>query len=595
MADLGPDFISITSIGEGSYANVYRAQHKEYGYVRAIKVTKQGIDKKILQKFYDECKLLLKIGNGGHPNIVKIYHPQLLEDRAIVEMDYVEGFTLHKFIRRLGFVPIEEVWRFVHDIVGALAYCHVDIYRYLVNPDEDGDKILNDKENGLKYIAKPGMEDFLINKYSVGHNDLHSGNIMRKDLDGSYILLDFGLAIQQDKPVNPTAMREGPGNIQYRAPETFDWGKSGRVIKSSESKCADVYSIGILLFQLLTGQVPFSEKEYGTNVIEQMHKSSNKDLNIFERREKAYKAKYPDGQYTQDYPTELEAIIKKCLDASPDKRYKNAKELLVALNEVKGRDKVDLRDMYRRIETRNIELERQQADLDERIQELEKDLRSCKKEVKLYETKSIATDSINKDLMIKINSHKEEIEQKDKKIEKERKHKQMWRILAFISLIIMCGTCGTLLLYMTKVGPSEDPVPSPPIQEISSESNTTYIDNPIEDVVEPELPGYIPPKQPESPASKMQSSEFRNMTFSGNLQNGIPSGFGTMTFKQPCRIDNHDEQERVAEIGDYIEGQWENGHLIMGHWYGKDKIEKEFIRIGHIEGGYESDYPLYKK
>ena len=52
MVDLGPDFISITHIGGGSYADVYRAQHKEYGYVRAIKVTNnQCTDKKKLQKF----------------------------------------------------------------------------------------------------------------------------------------------------------------------------------------------------------------------------------------------------------------------------------------------------------------------------------------------------------------------------------------------------------------------------------------------------------------------------------------------------------------------------------------------------------------
>lgn len=595
MIDLGPEYISLSNapLGKGGFAKVYLAQHKEFGYIRAIKRTETGIDRKELKKFYEECKLLLKVGNGGHPNIIRVYQPQLHSDYATVEMDYIEGLTLYEFIKRLGFVPIAEIWKFVQDVVGALAYCHVDVYPYLVDPEEDGDKVINDENNGRKYIAKDdNAKDFLINKYGVGHNDLHSANIMRKDIDGSYILLDFGLAIQNDKPVNRTGLREGLGAWEYCAPEKFDWPKLGRAIKTSEVKCADVYSIGILLVQLLTGQVPFSEKEFGTEVIKQMHKSSKKELYIFEKREKAFKSKYPDKEYVRDYPAELEVIVEKCLEASPDKRYKNAKELLVALNEVKARDQTDLRDVHSIIEARNIELEKQQAELDERIQELEKDLRSCKKEVKLYETKSIATDSINKDLMIKINSHKEEIEQKDKKIEKERKHKQMWRILAFISLIIMCGT---LLLYMTKVGHSEDPVPSQPKQEISSESNTTYIDNPIVDVVEPDLPGYIPPKQPEPPASKMQSSEFRNMTFSGNLQNGIPSGFGTMTFKQPCRIDNHDEQKRVAEIGDYIEGQWENGHLIMGHWYGKDKSEKEFIRIGHIEGGYESDYPLYKK
>ena len=69
-------------------------------------------------------------------------------------------------------------------------------------------------------------------------------------------------------------------------------------------------------------------------------------------------------------------------------------------------------------------------------------------------------------------------------------------------------------------------------------------------------------------------------TFTGAIKNGYPDGYGTYTFKQRRRIDMHDEKQRFAEIGDYIEGTWTNGHLDFGEWYGANGVKKEFIELG---------------
>lgn len=72
-------------------------------------------------------------------------------------------------------------------------------------------------------------------------------------------------------------------------------------------------------------------------------------------------------------------------------------------------------------------------------------------------------------------------------------------------------------------------------------------------------------------------------TFTGTIKNGYPDGYGVYTFKQRRRIDMHDEKQRFAEKGDYIEGTWTNGHLNFGEWYGANGVKKEFIELG--------DYP----
>lgn len=69
-------------------------------------------------------------------------------------------------------------------------------------------------------------------------------------------------------------------------------------------------------------------------------------------------------------------------------------------------------------------------------------------------------------------------------------------------------------------------------------------------------------------------------TFTGTIRGGYPDGYGTYTFKQARRIDMHDPEKRMAQKGDYIVGDWNNGHLNYGEWYGAGGVKKGFIELG---------------
>lgn len=325
------EYEKIRMIGKGAFASVFKVRHAKLGYVRALKVCDSFIEDendRAWQTFLSECKVLLRIGNGSHPNIVKIFQPRLIDNHAVVEMDCVEGESLHSYIKQNQFIPIEEFYRFAKQIIGALAYCHVDVYKFLMNPLED--KLEIDPNDGRKYIVSPEKEKELIKKYGVVHNDLHSGNIIRRDYDGQYILLDFGLAIQDSHCVKSSSRFDGA--IEYCSPEKLENG--------TISTQSDIYALGILLYEMLTGRVPFpysngdgSTPESARSRVYQQHLHETPPP-IFEFRKQAFEATHPGETYTQDYPEQLEAIIMKCLAKKPEDRFKNAKELSAAFNKL---------------------------------------------------------------------------------------------------------------------------------------------------------------------------------------------------------------------------------------------------------------------
>ncbi|MBR5019946.1 MAG: toll/interleukin-1 receptor domain-containing protein [Bacteroidales bacterium] len=86
--------------------------------------------------------------------------------------------------------------------------------------------------------------------------------------------------------------------------------------------------------------------------------------------------------------------------------------------------------------------------------------------------------------------------------------------------------------------------------------------------------------KPNQTQSQGTSKDPNADTFTGPIRNGYPNGYGIYTFKQRRRIDMHDDQQRYAEKGDYIEGTWDNGHLNFGDWYGANGVKKAFIELG---------------
>ena len=319
------EYTLLDELGQGGYATVYKVRHNELGYIRAIRVLNaiiaHGETDKTYQRFLDECRLLLRLGNGNHPNIVHIYQPLLKAQRAIVEMDFVDGKDLYHYLEeKHSFVEIKDVLRLLNDIGSALSYCHEDIYKFCMDKDEDN--LQDDPEDGRKVLLDNKTKQRLINKYRVIHNDIHSGNIIRRE-DGSYVLLDFGLAIEGDSVVRSSRRKNGAP--EFKAPEKWE----NDSILTTQS---DIYSFGVVLYEYLAGRVPFLFDKKNSNPVEaeyllgKAHKEQQ-PASIFELRKAAFEHSHPGEIYEKDYPDWLEMLIMKCLSKSPKDRFKNGKEL----------------------------------------------------------------------------------------------------------------------------------------------------------------------------------------------------------------------------------------------------------------------------
>ena len=318
------EYTMLDELGRGGFATVYKVRHNELGYIRAIRVLNETIvdaDSPTYRKFLRECKVLLRLGNGNHPNIVHIYQPRLLDNKALVEMDYVDGQDiLHYLQQNQNFVPVEEVIRMALQMSSALAYCHEDIYRFCMDRNTDG--LQDDPNDGSKVLIDEQTRKRLIEKYKVIHNDIHSGNIMRRE-DGNYVLLDFGLAIEGDEVVRSS--RHANGAPEFKSPEKWD-------DESILCEQSDIYSFGIVMYEMLAGRVPFPFDKKNSNKTEAEYKLSvaHKKVSppsIEKLRKEFFEKKYPGQEYRKDYPQWLEDVILKCLEKKPADRFKNGKEL----------------------------------------------------------------------------------------------------------------------------------------------------------------------------------------------------------------------------------------------------------------------------
>ena len=319
------DYVLLEELGQGGFATVYKVKHRQLGYIRAVRVIHQliaqGENDATYQKFLRECRILLRLGNGNHPNIVHIYQPLLRLQKAVVEMDYIDGEDLSHYLKNCsGFVPVHEVIRLVSDISSALAYCHEDIYRFCMDRAEDN--LQDDPEDGSTVLIDDATRARLIEKYRVIHNDLHSGNVIRRG-NGSYVLLDFGLAIDGDEVVRSS--RAVNGAPEFKAPEKWD-------DESLLTPQSDIYSFGVMLYEYMTGRVPFPIKKGKALSLQDLfllgnaHKTQVPD-SIYELRKAAYEAANPGKTYERDYPQWLEDLVMKCLEKKPEDRFKNGKEL----------------------------------------------------------------------------------------------------------------------------------------------------------------------------------------------------------------------------------------------------------------------------
>ncbi len=268
----------IEVLGRGGMGVVYRAVDKQIGREVAIKTLTQGVagDREMLARFYEEGR---KTGRLNHTHIVTVY--DLGEDNGIpyIVMERVEGDPLDKIIARDIPLSMMDRLRIIEETCSALGYAHSN---------------------------------------NVIHRDVKPANIFVQP-DGKAKLLDFGIARLERRSQDISLTRTGHiiGTVPYMAPERLrDKMIDGR---------SDIFSMGVVLHQLITGQLPFTGEDY---VLMQMI---------------LHEPHPPLSNFCSNCPEGLQDIVDRALAKSVDMRYQTAEEMaadLRSLIEVLSKEEV---------------------------------------------------------------------------------------------------------------------------------------------------------------------------------------------------------------------------------------------------------------
>ena len=260
----------IRSIGEGGMANVYLGYDTILDRNVAIKVLRGDLsnDEKFVRRFQREA---LSASSLAHPNIVEMYDVGEDDGLYYIVMEYIDGVTLKQLLKKRGNLTLSETLDIMLQLTDGMAHAH---------------------------------DSYII------HRDLKPQNIMIKD-DGQIKITDFGIAMALNS-TQLTQTNSVMGSVHYLPPEQAS-GK-GATIKS------DIYSIGIIFYELLTGKLPFK----GENAVEIALKQMRNPL-------PSLKDDYPE------IPQSIENIIMKATAKNPKNRYEDARsmheDLLTALDD----------------------------------------------------------------------------------------------------------------------------------------------------------------------------------------------------------------------------------------------------------------------
>lgn len=266
----------VKSIGEGGMANVYLANDKILDRKVAIKVLRGDLsaDEKFVRRFQREA---LSVSNLSHPNIVEVYDVGEEDGQYYIVMEYIEGKTLKQLLNKRESLTLTEVIDIMTQLTDGIAHAH---------------------------------ESYII------HRDIKPQNIMIED-DGKIKITDFGIAMALNA-TQITQTNSVMGSVHYLPPEQAS-GK-GATIKG------DIYSLGILMYELLTGTVPFK----GDNAVEIALKHMKDKIPSVRKQNPAI-------------PQSVENIILKAAAKNPRNRYETAREmhedLVTCLSEEHANDK----------------------------------------------------------------------------------------------------------------------------------------------------------------------------------------------------------------------------------------------------------------
>lgn len=255
----------IEKIGAGGMSDVYKARDHVLGRFVAIKVLKQEFseDVNFVTKFRTEAQSAAGL---EHPNIVNIYDVGSESGMHYIVMEYVEGVTLKTYIQKKGRLTYKEAVSIAIQVGRGIEAAHA------------------------KHII---------------HRDIKPQNILIST-EGKAKVTDFGIARAVS---NNTISADVMGSVHYASPEQA---RNGFVDGKS-----DIYSLGIVMYEMVTGRVPFDGETTVAVAIQHLQEEM-----------------VAPSTYAPDLPVSLEKIILKCTQKSPDRRYPTISDLLIDLKKV---------------------------------------------------------------------------------------------------------------------------------------------------------------------------------------------------------------------------------------------------------------------
>lgn len=254
-------------LGQGSMATVYEAYDPSIDRQLAIKILREDkcVDSDYVMRFLREAKA---IGNLSHPHIVTVYDVGKYENRPFIVMELLEGIPLNVLMKTGNKFPLKEAISIGVQLAMALDYAH---------------------------------------SRGIVHRDIKPSNIICSQYDKKIKITDFGIAHFEDaEATQQTRMGDVLGTPQYMPPEQLE----GMAVDGR----SDLFSVGIILYQLLTGERPFK----GDSITSLMYQIITVEPKSIE-------------EYVPDIPQPISRIVRKLLSKDPDDRFQTGRELANAL------------------------------------------------------------------------------------------------------------------------------------------------------------------------------------------------------------------------------------------------------------------------
>lgn len=271
-------------VGVGGMANVYRGVDEKTGNAIAVKVLKEEFldNEELVRRFKNESKAISIL---DHPNIVKVYDVSVTDKLQYIVMEYVDGITLKEYLKqRGGALTWKETVHFATQVLGALQHAH---------------------------------------SKGIIHRDVKPQNIMLL-ADGSIKMMDFGIA-RFSRAQSQTVSDKAIGSVHYISPEQAKGDKT--------DARTDIYSVGVMLYEMLSGKLPFD----GDGAV---------SIAIMQISDKAK----PLAQVAPNVPEGLRQITEKAMEKDPAKRYQSAQEMLDAIEEFKRNPSARFEYEYRNMQ-----------------------------------------------------------------------------------------------------------------------------------------------------------------------------------------------------------------------------------------------------